>query len=94
MDKKHLEKGEDLQIYPTNQAHVLKFMVSFFVFDSFVDGQQIWEMEATVDKDKSQPVRTKTPDCSFDTKTCNMNTKHIKCPDPAACFQPKTQFQC
>lgn len=26
----------------------------------FPDGQQIWEMEATVDKDKSQPVSTRT----------------------------------
>lgn len=26
----------------------------------FPDGQQIWEMEATVDKDKSQPVSTWT----------------------------------
>ncbi len=33
---------------------IMFFIVSFLLFP---DGQQIWEMEATVDKDKSQPVR-------------------------------------
>lgn len=32
---------------------------SLFTFSSVPDGQQLWEMEATVDKDKSQPVRIK-----------------------------------
>lgn len=29
-----------------------------FLFIPFLDGQQIWELEATVDKDKSQTVST------------------------------------
>lgn len=32
---------------------VIRFSLSL---SFFLDGQQIWEMEATVDKDKSQPV--------------------------------------
>lgn len=30
----------------------------FALFIPFIDGQQIWELEATVDKDKSQTVST------------------------------------
>ena len=45
------------ELITTLSNYTIRFSLSLFYF--FLDGQQIWEMEATVDKDKSQPVRAR-----------------------------------
>lgn len=46
----------DLPKTSLNQSLVSFLFFSLFI--PFIDGQQIWELEATVDKDKSQTVST------------------------------------
>lgn len=36
---------------------IAALLIELFFLSLLSDGQQIWEMEASVDKDKSQPVR-------------------------------------
>lgn len=42
------------EIFHVNNPNETLFLSLFFI----LDGQQIWELEATVDKDKSQTVST------------------------------------